>query len=95
MTSQDAVREAALQATRVTGRALAGAGRWLGRKAADGWQAITCGIFRSDRRMRFRHGEQLHGVRVASGPRTGRADLPLDVVGPAGEVLEGRKHIFS
>ena len=40
MTSQDAVREAALQATRVTGRALAGAGRWLGRKAADGWQAI-------------------------------------------------------
>ncbi len=40
MSSADPILEATRDAGRVVGRALAGASRWLGRKAVDGWQAI-------------------------------------------------------
>lgn len=40
MSDPDPILEATTDATRKVGRALATAGRWVGRKAADGWQAI-------------------------------------------------------
>ncbi len=40
MADPDPILDATLDATRTVGRALATAGRWVGRKAADGWQAI-------------------------------------------------------
>jgi pimeloyl-ACP methyl ester carboxylesterase len=40
MPDPDAILEATADATRTVGRALATAGRWIGRKAADGWEAI-------------------------------------------------------
>ena len=40
MTDLDPILDASADAARSAGRAVARAGRWLGRKAVDGWQAI-------------------------------------------------------
>lgn len=40
MTEPNPILDATVNASRATGRALAIAGRWIGRTAADGWQAI-------------------------------------------------------